>query len=110
MKGDRLGELEELTLLAVLALGEQAYGVAVQRYLESRAGRELSLGPVYSALERLERKGYLRSALGEVTPERGGRRKRLFVVSRPGLEAVRAIRRVRDAMWQAIDAPARGRS
>ena len=61
MKGDHLGELEELTLLAVLALGEGAYGVAIQRYLEEQAGREMTLGTVYSALERLERTGYVRS-------------------------------------------------
>ena len=110
MKGDRLGEFEELTLLAVLALGDAAYGVAVQQHLEREAAREVSLGPVYAALERLERKGYLRSTMGDPTPERGGKRKRLFAVTKSGMATLRNMRQVRESMWKAVESPARGRT
>ena len=72
MKGERLGEFEELTLLAVLALGERAYGVPVQELIEQEAGREVTLGAVYAALERMECKGLLRSSLSDAIAERGG--------------------------------------
>ena len=104
MKGDRLGEFEELTLLAVLALGAHAYGVTVQQYLEQAASREVSLGAVYAALDRLERKGFVRSSLGDVTRERGGKRKRLFEVTRQGLATVRSMRQVRESIWKSIGA------
>ncbi len=110
MKGERLGEFEELTLLAVLALGDEAYGVAVQQHLEHEAAREVTLGPVYAALDRLERKGYLRSTMGEPTAERGGKRKRLFAVTKSGMATLRSMRQVRESMWKAIESPARGRS
>ena len=108
MKGDRLGEFEELTLLAVLALGAHAYGVTVQQYLEQSASREVSLG-ADAALDRLERKGFVRSSLGDVTRERGGKRKRLFEVTRQGLATVRSMRQVRESIWKSIGA-ARSRS
>lgn len=109
MKGDALGEFEELTLLAVLALGDDAYGVAVQQHLEREARREMTLGPVYAALDRLERKGFVRSTLGDVTPERGGKRKRLFAVTRTGRAAVTRSRAIRDALWHAIETPEKSR-
>ena len=73
MRGDRLGEFEEFTLLAVRALDETAYAVPVQQYLEQTTNRRVSLGAVYSALGRLEQKGLIRSALGQPTSERGGK-------------------------------------
>ena len=84
MKGDRLGEFEEFTLLAVRALEQTAYSVPVQQYLEKATGRRVSLGAVYSALGRLEQKGLIRSALGEPTSERGGKRKRELAVTAAG--------------------------
>ena len=72
MKGDHLGELEELTLLAVLALEEGAYGILVQEVIDRETGREVTLGAVYAALERMERKGLLSSAMSASTGERGG--------------------------------------
>jgi DNA-binding PadR family transcriptional regulator len=101
MKGERLGEFEELALLAAGALGDEAYGIAIQELLEGQTRREVSLGAVYAALERMERKGLVVSALGEVTPERGGRRKRLFTVTDDGLRALREARDTRDALWTA---------
>jgi DNA-binding PadR family transcriptional regulator len=110
VKGDSLGAFEEMTLLAVLALGDQAYGVAVQEHLEQEAGHEVTLGPVYAALDRLERKGLVRSALGDVTPERGGKRKRLYTTTRAGTSALKRAREIREALWRAVDAPGRARS
>jgi PadR family transcriptional regulator, regulatory protein PadR len=103
MKGDHLGAFEELTLLTVLGLGAQAYGVAVQEKLERDARRAVSLGAVYAALNRLERKGLLVSADGEATPERGGRRKRMFTITADGRRALRAIRATRDRIWRLIE-------
>jgi DNA-binding PadR family transcriptional regulator len=110
MKSETLGAFEEMTLLAVLALGDAAYGVAVQEHLEREARHEVTLGPVYAALDRLERKGLVRSWLGEATPERGGKRKRLFEVTRVGRTSLRRSRAIRDALWQAVDASGRSRS
>jgi len=75
VKGDRVGEFEELTVLAVRALGEPTYAVPVQRFIERKAGRAVSMGAVYAALGRLETKGLLRSTIGEATPRRGGKGK-----------------------------------
>ena len=103
MKGDHLGAFEELTLLTVLALGEKAYGVAVQEKLERDARRAISLGAVYAALNRLEGKGLLVSAEGEATAERGGRRKRMFAITTEGRRTLRAIRATRDRIWRLIE-------
>lgn len=103
VKGDRLGEFEELLLLALQALDDGAYVVPLQQYLERMTGRSVSLGAVYAGLDRLELKGYVRSALGDATPERGGKRKRLFSVTREGKRTVQEVRRVREAIWRAIE-------
>ena len=84
-----LGELEQVVLLALLQLGADAYGVAVQREIAKRTDREVSLGAVYSTLTRLEAKGLVSTRIGAPTPMRGGRRKKLYVVERTGREAVR---------------------
>jgi PadR family transcriptional regulator len=103
MKGDRLGEFEELLLLALQALRDETYVVPVQQYLERISGRGVSLGAVYAGLDRLELKGFVRSTLGDPTTERGGKRKRLFTVTREGKRTVQDVRRVREAMWRAIE-------
>ena len=110
MKGDRLGEFEELTLLAVAGLGAEAYGVAVQQLLEKEMRREVAMGAVYGALERMERKGFLASSLGEATATRGGKRKRVFTVTTLGQRTLREVRRTREALWTAAAAAIRGRS
>jgi PadR family transcriptional regulator PadR len=104
MKDQHLGELEELALLVVVGLGQDAYGVAVQRGLERDARRRIALGAVYAALDRLERKGYVTSEVGEVTPQRGGRRKRMFVATPSGVRALRDVRRTRERLWQIVQA------
>ena len=103
MKGDRLGEFEELTLLAVKAVEAPVYGVPVQQYVEKTTGRAVAMGAVYAALERLERKGFVRSSMSDPSPERGGKSKRLFAVTPSGMQTLREIRRVRDRIWRAIE-------
>jgi DNA-binding PadR family transcriptional regulator len=102
-----LGEFEELTLLAVKALGEPTYGVPVQQYVERAVGRAVSMGAVYATLTRLEAKGLLRSVQSDPTPTRGGKRKRLYDVTPEGMRAVRDMKKVRDRLWRVIDTEAR---
>ncbi|HEY6357020.1 MAG TPA: PadR family transcriptional regulator [Vicinamibacterales bacterium] len=103
MKGDKLGEFEELMLLAVLALDPPVYGVPLQQYLEQAGQRSVAMGAVYSALDRLEAKGLVRSVLGEATAQRGGKAKRLYTATPAGVRVVRDVRRVRDRLWRAIE-------
>ena len=88
-----LGEFEHIVVLALLRLSDRAYGVTVRREIETRTGREVSIGAIYATLDRLEAKGYLKSHLGDATPERGGRSKRFFRVSAKGLAAVNRTHR-----------------
>ena len=89
-RGELLGSLEHIVLLALLQLGDNAYGMTVRREIEGRTGRNLSIGAVYATLERLETKGYVSSYTGEPTMERGGRAKRLFQIEAAGRQALRA--------------------
>lgn len=88
MKDTNLGAFEELVLLAVGSLDENAYGVAIKDALESQSGRAPSIGALHSALYRLEDKGYLKSTEGGATTERGGRRKKFYALSGTGKEAL----------------------
>ena len=103
MKGDRLGEFEELLLLTLQAMNDETYVVRIQQYLERMTGRSVSLGAVYAGLDRLELKGFVRSSMGDATPARGGKRKRLFTVTREGTRTVQEVRRVREAIWRVIE-------
>jgi DNA-binding PadR family transcriptional regulator len=90
--GRALGEFEQLVLLALVELGEDAYGAAIGRVIEERTGRAVSAGAVYTALDRLESRGLVSSGVGEPTPERGGRRKKFYVLEPAGaLELQRAV-------------------
>jgi DNA-binding PadR family transcriptional regulator len=97
-----LGEFELMILLAVIHLGDEAYGVPISRELEAHRGRDVSVGSVYAALERLEGKGLVASSLGDPTPERGGKAKRYFRVTREGLRQVHNTRRVLKQMWRTL--------
>jgi PadR family transcriptional regulator, regulatory protein PadR len=102
MAHDHLGEFEQIVLLAVLRLGEEAYGVPIRQEIENRAGRRITIGALYSTLDRLEAKGYLHSWFAEPTPERGGRSKRYFQVQREALKALAQSRTMLNRMWQGI--------
>jgi PadR family transcriptional regulator PadR len=93
-----LGEFEHLVLLAVLRVGQGAYAVPVRAEIESRAGRTVARGALYTTLDRLEQKGLLRSRLGDPLPERGGRARRYYTVSARGLAALRAARESIDGL------------
>lgn len=103
-KGDNLGELEHMVLLAAARLGaEAAYGMAIVDEIQVRTGRDVAVGAVYSALDRMERKGLLASETGEPSPERGGRARRFFAVREPGLAALRRSRSMLQALWDGLD-------
>jgi DNA-binding PadR family transcriptional regulator len=102
MKGERLGEFEEFTLLAVRALGDQTYAVPIQEYVERVTARPVSLGATYAALARLEEKGFLRSTMSEAVAQRGGKSKRVYTVTPSGLRTARDLHSVRQRIWKAI--------
>jgi PadR family transcriptional regulator PadR len=97
-----LNDFEELVLMAVARLGEDAYGVKIRRTIEEVGERFISIGAVYSTLERLEEKGYVSSWQGEPTVERGGRAKRFFRVEDAGLHALTETQRVRRKMLEGV--------
>jgi PadR family transcriptional regulator PadR len=97
-----VSSFELMVLLAVMRLGEGAYGVPVAREIEETTGRSVALAAIYAALQRLEEKGLVSSALGEPTASRGGRAKRFFRVTGKGVKEVRDSRRVLMAMWQGV--------
>jgi DNA-binding PadR family transcriptional regulator len=103
MLDTHLGELELMVLLALIRLGDDAYGVPISREIEERTSREAKLGSVYAALERLEDKGLVKSRLGERTPERGGRAKRYFRVTPGGLREARDAQGALTSLW--VDLP-----
>jgi DNA-binding PadR family transcriptional regulator len=97
-----LGEFEFVVLLALLRLGQDAYGVEISREIERRCARGVSVGSLYATLERLEAHGFVSSALGQVTPERGGRAKRYFQVTVSGLDKIREAQRALCSMWDGL--------
>jgi PadR family transcriptional regulator, regulatory protein PadR len=94
-----LGEFEELVLLTVAALDDQAYGVSIQHDIETRCNRSISIGALHSTITRLEEKGFLKSWLGGATQERGGRSKRYFEITQAGKKAVTEAKVLRDELW-----------
>jgi DNA-binding PadR family transcriptional regulator len=96
---DALGEFEQSLLLAIVHLGENAYGVTIRQEIEARTGREVAVGALYTSLARLERKGYVRSTMSEPTPQRGGRSKRHFTLRAAGAAALRPSRGRRERRW-----------
>jgi PadR family transcriptional regulator PadR len=100
---DYLGEFEHIIVLALLRLEDRAYGVTVRQEIEFRIQREVSIGAVYATLDRLERKGYVKSRLGDPTPERGGRSKRFFRVTAKGVTAVNRTQRALQTMTKGLE-------
>jgi PadR family transcriptional regulator PadR len=105
---DNIGNFELMILLALIRLGDEAYGVPIAKEIETRSGREISIASVYTALDRLTAKQFVSSELGEPTPERGGRAKRYFRITAKGLREVRDTRRVLVKFWEGLPKLERG--
>jgi|SRR5215204_269292 len=104
-----LGEVEQLILLSILRLGDGAYAVPIRDEIKSHGGVELSRGTIYVTLDRLERKGYIRSWFTDPTPEPGGKARRCFVIESEGVRALRAAHRMVDRLRAGtVLAPKRG--
>ncbi|HAA22344.1 MAG TPA: PadR family transcriptional regulator [Cytophagales bacterium] len=102
MKGTNLGEFEEVVLLVVGILYDDAYGVAIKEEINQQTGRSVTLSSVHAALNRLLEKGFLASRFGEPSQRRGGKRKKLFTITASGMAAMQAARAQRDQLWNAL--------
>ena len=100
---ESLGEFEQSVLLAVAHLGDGAYGVSIRREIERRTGREVAVGALYTALDRLERKKFIVSEMSDPTPERGGRSKRHLRIRPAGVRALQQSREFLNRMWDGFE-------
>lgn len=98
-----LGELEQIVLLAVLRLGDEAYAVPILEQIERQTGRQVARGALYTALDRLETKGCLRSRLGEPLAERGGRARRYFTVTPAAVRSLKAAKLALHKLWNGLE-------
>ena len=110
MPRDYVTDFELMLLLAVLRVGEEAYGVPIAREIEASGERTVMLGAVYTGLDRLEANGLVSSSIGSPTPERGGRAKKYFRVTPSGLKAVRQAKRAFTRLWSGVPGLEGGRS
>lgn len=97
-----LGEFEQLVLLSIVRLEDEAYGATIRRAIEERTERSIAIGSIYTTLDRLEGKGFLRSHMGDPTAERGGRRRKLYALTKPGRAALAAAYETWTAMTDGI--------
>ena len=102
MKGTNLGELEEIVLLVVANLFDNAYGILIKKEIEEKCNRTITISTVHNVLQRLSEKDYLESRYSDPTPERGGKRKLLFRVTKAGQEALKTSRTMRENLWSGI--------
>jgi len=102
MKKTKLGEFEELVLMTVIVLQEEAFGVEIKRELEDRLNETLSVGSVQSALKRMEEKGFLTSEWGEATQKRGGKRKRIYSATPYAEQVLQEMKDIRARLWEAM--------
>ncbi|MEP1096467.1 MAG: helix-turn-helix transcriptional regulator [Cyclobacteriaceae bacterium] len=102
MKETGLGEFQEIVLLAILILDENAYGAKIQSEMSQRLGRMISRGALHAALTRLTQKHFIESTFGGATMERGGRRKRFYTVTNLGKSALNDAKTIRDEMWTLV--------
>ena len=98
-----LGEMEHLVLLVIVRLGDEAYGMRISEELAKRTGRNVAIGSVYAALDRLEKRGHVTSRTGDPTPQRGGRAKRYFAAERSGVEALADSQALLTGLWDGIE-------
>lgn len=97
-----LSSHDEILLLAILKLGENAYGVTIRQEISRATQKKWSIGAIYDPLYRLEQKGLVESVLSDPTRERGGRSKRLFTITQKGMEQLAVHKKVRDSLWESI--------
>ena len=102
MGKEYLGELEELILLLIVMLKEEAYGLAIRKALQEQANRKVTIGAVHGTVNRLESKGFVESTLGGATEERGGRRKRIFTITAAGKKLLQNSQDVKVNIWRQI--------
>ena len=102
MKGTYLGEFQEIVLLSILILREDAFGVRIQEEIQTQMSRDVSRGALHTALTRLLDKGFLTAEMGEALPERGGRRKKIYTVTNMGKSALQEARALREQMWNQV--------
>ena len=107
-RGEYLGEFEQMVMLAVARLGDGAYGMAILDEIHARTGADAAVASVYAALDRLERRGYVTSAVGAPTPERGGRAKRYFALEPAGADALTRSRTAIESLWDGLELPTDG--
>jgi PadR family transcriptional regulator, regulatory protein PadR len=100
---ETLGEFEQLVLLAVVRLGADAYGSTIRREIDEQTGRTVAIGALYTALDRLERKGYVASSMSDPTPQRGGRAKKYFRLRPSGVAALERSRDALTRMWAGVE-------
>lgn len=103
MTDEQPSDVEQQVLLVVWRLDGEAYGVTIRDELERVAGRSVTTGAVYTTLVRLEQKGWLRSSMGDPTPERGGKAKRFFTITPAGMRAVEQARAVLERLWSGLE-------
>ena len=99
-----LKEFEQLVLLSVLRLGDEAYGNEIRRDLEQTAGRAVSVATIYVALSRMEQRGFVRSWMSDPQPVRGGKAKKYYAVESDGMHALRESKATLERMWQGVGA------
>ncbi|OEJ99546.1 PadR family transcriptional regulator [Roseivirga misakiensis] len=102
MKGTHLGEFQEVVLLVILSLDDNAYGVTIKQEMMEKVNRSISRGALHTALTRLEEKGFITSERGEANEDRGGRRKRYYTVTKTGIAALHGAKEMRDQLWSQI--------
>ena len=102
MKGTYLGEFEEIVLLAVGILNDDAYGLSITDEIETRTKRKVTISSVHKSLVRLEKKGFLKSHVGGASAERGGRSKKLYQLTASGKRALTDSKMLRNSMWDSV--------
>ncbi|MEM7297627.1 MAG: PadR family transcriptional regulator [Bacteroidota bacterium] len=102
MRGTNLGEFEELLLLVVLILQEEAYMLRIKDEIKNQVNRSISMGALHTTLSRLEQKGFLESEMGGATKERGGRRKRIYELTSDGKVALKEVKDLRANLWKQV--------
>jgi PadR family transcriptional regulator, regulatory protein PadR len=101
-KGNYLGEFEELVLLSAATLADDAYGVSIMQYIKDETGRNVNISAVHEVLKRLQRKGYLKSKMGGATQERGGRRKRFFILTVSGKKTLEEAMKLKLQLYKQV--------